>query len=245
LEIASQILKYIPSGDSAFIIKVDNEISPEINQTIRKLLVRIEQERIEGVVDFIPSYNELLVCYDPLIIGYRKLLDRLRLIDREIDSVKLPESSVIQIPVYYGDDFGPDLNEVADFNSLSIDEVIGIHSSTNYLVYMLGFTPGFCYLGGMDARIATPRKHSPRIKIPAGAVGIADKQTGIYPIESPGGWQLIGQTPLKLFDPERKPEFLIQPGDFIRFVPVSIDEFKRMTNEVREGIYKLEKSNCT
>ncbi|RPH32177.1 MAG: 5-oxoprolinase subunit PxpB [Bacteroidales bacterium] len=242
---ASQILKYIPSGDSAFIIKVDNEISPEINQTIRKLLVRIEQERIEGVVDFIPSYNELLVCYDPLIIGYRKLLDRLRLIDREIDSVKLPESSVIQIPVYYGDDFGPDLNEVADFNSLSIDEVIGIHSSTNYLVYMLGFTPGFCYLGGMDARIATPRKHSPRIKIPAGAVGIADKQTGIYPIESPGGWQLIGQTPLKLFDPERKPEFLIQPGDFIRFVPVSIDEFKRMTNEVREGIYKLEKSNCT
>lgn len=245
MEIASQILKYIPSGDSAFIIKVDNEISPEINQTIRKLLVRIEQERIEGVVDFIPSYNELLVCYDPLIIGYRKLLDRLRLIDREIDSVKLPESSVIQIPVYYGDDFGPDLNEVADFNSLSIDEVIGIHSSTNYLVYMLGFTPGFCYLGGMDARIATPRKHSPRIKIPAGAVGIADKQTGIYPIESPGGWQLIGQTPLKLFDPERKPEFLIQPGDFIRFVPVSIDEFKRMTNEVREGIYKLEKSNCT
>jgi len=244
LEASNHIFNYIPSGDSAFIIKVGDEISPDVNQTIRKLLVRIEQEEIEGIIDFIPSYNELMICYNPLIIGYRKLLEKLRSIDKEIDSIKLPESSIIHIPVYYCDDYGPDLQEVADFNHISIEEVIRIHSSLDYLVYMLGFTPGFCYLGGMDERIATPRKQSPRIKIPAGAVGIADKQTGIYPIESPGGWQLIGRTPLKLFDSNRKPEFLIQPGDFIRFIPVTIDEFNKITVEVSEGVFKPSESNC-
>lgn len=235
------MLQYIPSGDSAFIIKAGNEISEEINRTIRKLLIRIEQEQIDGVIDFIPSYNELMVCYEPSIIGYRKLLEKLKSIETNIDSIVLPESSTIYIPVLYGGEYGPDLNEVADFNSISEADAIKIHTSTNYLIYMLGFTPGFCYLGGMDNRIATPRKQNPRLKIPAGAVGIADRQTGIYPIESPGGWQLIGQTPLKLFNPKAKPEFLVNVGDYIQFYPISQDEYFKIKNEVEEGTYQVKK----
>lgn len=243
MEKDKDIFKYIPLGDSAFIIKAGEEISVEVNRTIRKLLVRIEQEKIEGIVDFIPSYNELMVCYNPSVTGYRKLLDTLQSIDKGVESITLPTASIIHVPVLYGDEFGPDLNEVANFNSISEEDVVKIHTSTSYLVYMLGFTPGFCYLGGMDERIVTPRKHSPRLKIPAGAVGIADKQTGIYPIESPGGWQLIGQTPLKLFDPIRKPEFLIQPGDYIKFIPISKNEFVKIASEVSFGNYVVAKSN--
>jgi inhibitor of KinA len=234
-------LKYIPSGDAAFIIKAGNEISVEVNQVIRKLLIRIEAERIPGITGIIPSYNELLIIYDPFVTGYRDLLARLHSLEHDAETAVLPETETIEVPVLYGGETGPDLAEVAEANRLTEEEVIHIHSSGHYLVYMLGFTPGFCYLGGMDDRIATPRKPSPRLKIPAGAVGIAGKQTGIYPIESPGGWQLIGGTPLKLFDPERNPEFLFQPGDFIRFVPVSREEYAQVAEAVRLGSYVLKR----
>jgi KipI family sensor histidine kinase inhibitor len=234
--------QYIPSGDSAVIIKAGDEISEEINLTVRKLLARIENENIIGVIDFIPSYNELMICYDLSIISCRKLLDTLRTLESDIDAIHLPESSVIHIPVLYGGESGPDLKEVAALNKLSEEEVVKIHSSSSYKVYMLGFTPGFCYLGGMDQRIATHRKQSPRLIIPAGAVGIAEKQTGIYPIESPGGWQLIGKTPLRLFDPGNKPEFLIQAGDYIKFYPITEYEFTDILKEVNKGVYRVNKS---
>lgn len=233
------MFQYFPSGDSAFIIKAGNVISEEINSTIRKLLIRIENERIDGIKDFIPSYNELLICYDPVIVSFKELLVFLRSLEPDIENIELPVSSAIHVPVLYGGEYGPDLDHVAEFNSLSEDEVISIHCSKSYLVYMLGFTPGFCYLGGMDERIGTPRKISPRLKIPAGAVGIADKQTGIYPIESPGGWQLIGKTPLRLFDPGKKPEFLFSPGDHIQFYRVTENEFKAISDEVAGGFYRL------
>jgi len=236
------MFQYIPSGDSAVIIKAGDEISEEINLTVRKLLVRIEHENIIGVIDFIPSYNELMICYDPSIISSRKLLDTLRTLETNIDTIELPESEIIHVPVFYGSQSGPDLNEVASRNNLSEEEVVKIHTSGSYKVYMLGFTPGFCYLGGMDQRIATPRKQSPRLIIPAGAVGIAEKQTGIYPIASPGGWQLIGKTPLRLFDPAKKPEFLIQAGDYIKFYPITEYEFKDILKEVNEGVYRVNKS---
>jgi len=229
---------YIPSGDTAFIVKAGNDISEEINSLIRKYLLQIEAENIMGIVDFIPSYNELLICYEPAVIGYQKLLTILKSVEGKINISELPPSNLILVPVFYDGEFGPDLNEVAECNSLSVDEVIEIHTSQNYLVYMLGFTPGFCYLGGMDQRIATPRKQTPRMKIPAGAVGIADKQTGIYPIESPGGWQLIGRTPLKLFDPDMKPEFLFHAGDFIRFYAVDRDEYEAILNDVTNNTYQ-------
>lgn len=231
------MFQYFPSGDSALIIKAGNEISLEINQKIRALLSKIEQENISGIVDFIPSYNELMVCYDPLTISFNNLLSKIKHLSNNLEELSFLHSSTIVIPVVYGGDFGPDLNEVAEFSKLSPEEVIKIHCSTIYHVYMLGFTPGFCYLGGMDQRISTPRKHSPRLKIPAGAVGIAEQQTGIYPIQSPGGWQLIGQTPVKLFDPLRKLVFLIEPGDKLQFVPITKDRFDEISEEIDAGTY--------
>ncbi len=238
-------LKYIPSGDLAFIIKAGDEISEEINRTVRKLLIRLEEEKISGITDFIPSYNELMVCYDPSVLDYRQLPDIFRSYTADLDAMELPEEYVIHVPVLYGGEYGPDLQYVAEYNSLAEDEVIEIHSSSACLVYMLGFTPGFCYLGGMDQRIATPRRETPRLKIPAGSVGIADGQTGIYPIESPGGWQIIGKTPVRLFNPDHKPEFLFNAGDYVQFFSVTVDEYKHILDEVSEGIYQVRRTKKT
>jgi KipI family sensor histidine kinase inhibitor len=238
-------LKYIPSGDSAFIIKAGYEISEEVNRTVRKLLIRLEEEKISGITDFIPSYNELMVCYDPSVMDYRQLPDIFRSCTADLDTMELPEEDVIHVPVLYGDEYGPDLQYVAEYNDLAEDDVIEIHSSSVCLVYMLGFTPGFCYLGGMDQRIATPRRETPRLKIPAGSVGIAGDQTGIYPIESPGGWQIIGKTPVRLFSPDQKPEFLFNAGDYIQFFPVTENEYKHILDEVSEGIYQVRRTKKT
>jgi len=232
-------LKYIPSGDSAFIIKAGDVISEEVNLVVRKLLKRLEEENIPGVTDFIPSYNELMVCYDPAKISFRRLLETLRACAADPAAILLPAPEVVHVPVLYGGEAGPDLHHVAEHNRLAAPDVITIHTSADCLVYMLGFTPGFCYLGGMDKRIATPRQETPRLKIPAGSVGIAGEQTGIYPMESPGGWQLIGRTPLRLFNPDSKPEFLFSAGDYIRFYPVDRDEYERIAAAVAEGTYQV------
>jgi len=237
------MIQYIPSGDSAFIVKTGIDISVETNGDVRKLLHLIENENIGGIIDYIPSYNELMICYDPSIIGYKKLLKILRSLAARLEEIELPESAVIHVPVLYGGEYGPDLQEVADHNHLKIEEVINIHHSATYLIYMIGFTPGFCYLGGMDQRIATPRKKTPRLEIPAGSIGIAGVQTGIYSIVSPGGWQLIGQTPLRLFDPAIKPEFSFEAGDLIKFYPVSEGEFNGIEKDVIEGVYKVTRKN--
>jgi KipI family sensor histidine kinase inhibitor len=236
------MLKYIPSGDSAFIIKAGDTISEEVNQTVRRLLVRLEDEKIIGITDFIPSYNELMVCYDPLVTGYRQMVDALRASEADLDMVRLPDPFVVHVPVLYGGGMGPDLQYVAEYCDMSPDDVIRIHTSASYLVYMLGFTPGFCYLGGMDQRIATPRKESPRLKITAGAVGIADRQTGIYPVESPGGWQLIGRTPLRLFMPDSNTPFLFRAGDYIRFYPVTEEEYNNISSEVGHGTWEVKRT---
>ncbi len=235
-------LKYIPSGDSAFIIKAGDVISEEVNLTVRKLLKRLEEAKIAGITDFIPSYNELMVCYDPAVTGYKELLEIFKQCASDLSVMTLPAADVIHVPVLYGGEYGPDLHYVAEFNSLSEDDVITIHSSVACLVYMLGFTPGFCYLGGMDRRIATPRLETPRLKIPAGSVGIAGEQTGIYPLESPGGWQLIGRTPLRLFNPDARPEFLFTAGDYIRFYPVDQGEYARIAAAVAEGIWQVRRT---
>ncbi|HUW93396.1 MAG TPA: 5-oxoprolinase subunit PxpB [Bacteroidales bacterium] len=236
------MLQYIPSGDSAFIIKAGDDISEEVNRTVRKLLVRLENLKIEGVTDFIPSYNELMICYDPAVSGYRHILGILRACCAEIDDLELPDTFVVDVPVLYGGEYGPDIQDVADHNYLLPQDVVKIHSSATYLVYMLGFTPGFCYLGGMDKLIATARREVPRLKIPAGSVGIAGNQTGIYPLESPGGWQLIGKTPLQLFTPQKKPEFLFSAGDRIRFFPITEEEFETVSEEVKNEVYNLKRT---
>jgi len=233
------MFKFKISGDSALIISGGDVISEEINRSIRKFMAAVNLQNINGIIDLIPSYNELMVCYDPLIISLSDLLARMPEIEKNIDSVGLPPAMVFNIPVLYGGEGGPDISEVAFSNNISEDDVINIHSSGTYLVYMLGFTPGFCYLGGLDSRICTPRKKDPRIRIPAGSIGIAENQTGIYPVESPGGWQLIGLTPVRLFDPGRNPEFLIGAGDYIKFFPVNESEYNSIKSDVSSGTYNV------
>lgn len=219
------MFRIIPSGDAAFIIKTGDDISVSANTEVRRLMSFLEKENVRGITDFIPSYNELMVCYDPAVSGYRDILNDLRRSEGELFKMQLPEPDHITVPVVYGGEWGPDLKNIAEVTGLPEEEIISIHCGTEYLVYMLGFTPGFCYLGSVDERIAVARHTTPRLKIPKGSVGIAGSQTGIYPSESPGGWQIIGRTPIELFDPERNPAFVFSPGDKVRFKGITVEEY--------------------
>lgn len=229
--------RFLPMGDGALVMEFANEISKEVNARIRQTTKAIEKT-IEGVIEVLPTYRSITIFYRPDQITYDELVTKLQTIkegNEEGDSL----SRRIEIPTVYGGEYGPDLAYVAQHASLSEEEVIRIHTGTDYLVYMLGFSPGFTYLGGLDARIATPRLESPRVKIPAGSVGIAGSQTGMYPSESPGGWQLIGRTPLKLYDPKKEPPVFIQAGDYIRYVAITESEYAEIEEQVNAGRYQV------
>jgi len=231
--------RFLPAGDKALVIEFGDSISPEVNKKVRNMFVTIEKSKLDEILEMVPTYRSLLVYYDPLKAKFYELCKKLREFEEKLSDVDLEPARVVEIPTIYGGEYGPDIEFVASYNNLSVDEIIEIHSSRNYLVYMLGFTPGFPYLGGMSEEIATPRLKNPRTKIPAGSVGIAGKQTGIYPIDSPGGWQLIGRTPVKLFDPFAEPPVLLNSGDYVRFVPVDEREYKSILNQVKENRYKV------
>jgi inhibitor of KinA len=228
------------AGEQGLVVEFGNVISPQVNACVRRLASRMCQSRIEGVIELVPTYRSLLVYFDPLRLArpdLSRMIERLLAVEEEADKGGKDKVRIIRVPVRYGGEFGPDLDHVAEHNGLSVEEVVAIHSSRPYLVYMLGFTPGFAYLGGMSPRIATPRLEKPRTKIPRGSVGIANKQTGIYPIESPGGWRLIGRTPLKPFSPESARPFLFAPGDCLQFEPISAEEFDTIGRQVQAGSY--------
>lgn len=230
-------VKILTAGDSSVLIEFGKEISPEINAKITALVHLMKEQHIEGVVDMIPAFSSLLINYDPRVVTHGKMKRRLeKLLKLEVQE---EESGVriIEIPVCYGGEYGPDLENIAKNAGLSTDEVIAIHSSRDYLIYMLGFLPGFSYLGGLDERIHTPRLANPRIRIPAGSVGIGGSQTGIYPLDSPGGWQLLGLTPVKTYDPQRETPILFEAGDYIRFVPVTETQFMEIKEQVDAGTY--------
>ena len=230
--------KFLPAGDRAVTVELADAISPEINTKIRELCVVLDRERVPGIVDLVPTYRSLMVCYDPVQIGLSELQDRILNLS-EVKHVILPPPRVLQIPVRYGGEHGPDMEFVARHTGLSPDEVATIHSSTDYLVYMMGFNTGFPYLGGMSAKIAAPRLETPRTRIPPGAVGIAQQQTGIYPVESPGGWRIIGRSPVRLFDPTREPPVAVEAGDFMRFVPIDEQRYREIEEHVQSGTYRL------
>lgn len=198
------------------------------NQVIHANVGLLKQSLLPGVRDIVPTYGSLTIVYDPNQLDYFQVEDWLltHLSSSAEVTRKVPET--VEIPVVYGGDYGPDLGFVAQHNHLTEAEVIRIHSERIYPVYMMGFTPGFPYLGGLDPAIATPRLKEPRQLIRAGSVGIANKQTGVYPQPTPGGWQLIGWTPLKLFDITKASPCLIGPGNLVRFVPISIEEAERV-----------------
>ena len=234
-----QRARFLPAGDKALAVELGDGISPEINRRVRDFFLAIEKQRIEGIVELIPTYRSILVHYDPLRLNLSELEERLRDLEEHTDTAEVSMPKVVEFPLVYGGEYGPDLGYVAGHNGLSEEEVIAIHSGDDYLVYAMGFTPGFPYMGGMSEKIATPRLQSPRTSISAGSVGIAERQTGVYPIASPGGWQLIGRTPLRLFDPDRHPPALVDPGDYVRFLRVDEGTFLDIQRQVLAGSYQV------
>jgi inhibitor of KinA len=231
--------RYLVAGDAALVVEFGEAIDPAINRRVRELFLATERAGLEGIRDLVPTYRSLLVSYDPLLTTFDALRARLSQIEAHLADAPVPPPRVVEIPTAYGGEFGPDLAFVAAHNHLAEADVVAIHAGTDYLVYMMGFSPGFTYLGGMSERIATPRLKTPRTAIPAGSVGIAQQQTGIYPVESPGGWQLIGRTPVVLFDPSRTPPVVVEAGDYIRFVPVTRNEYSSVQDEIRQGTWTL------
>lgn len=227
--------KYLICGDSAINMEFGNVISEEVNKKIKAVTTLIENSKISGINELVPTYRSLMIHYNPLIVEYEELVSLLKRIEENINNIEVPLPEIIEIPVLYGGQYGPDIENVAKHNNLSVEEVINIHTSAKYLIYMLGFTPGFPYLGGMDKRIATPRLSSPRTKIPAGSVGIAGEQTGIYPIQSPGGWQLIGSTPIDIFNPERQNPILLKSGNYIVFKSIDEEEYVKIKLSQKGG----------
>lgn len=221
-------VRFLISGDCAVTVEFGNEISEKINSDIRAYMMALEKSGISGIIEAVPTYRSVTVHYDPGIVRYHQLVEQLKKLLNGIDKSSLPQGEVIEIPVLYGGEEGPDIRLVAEHNGISVEEVINIHTSGLYLIYMLGFTPGFTYLGGMSDKIATPRLTVPRVSIPAGSVGIADSQTGIYPLQSPGGWQLIGRTPVRMYDPDRAEPILPKAGQYIKFYAIDRDEYDRI-----------------
>lgn len=233
-----QEIKILTAGDSSLLIEFGDEISPQINQKITATVQLMKEQHIEGVVDIIPAFCSLLINYDPRVVTFDELEARMKNLVKVDIKAESGKKKIFEIPVCYGGEYGPDIENIAQHAGLSVEEVIQIHSSRDYLIYMLGFLPGFTYLGGLDERIHTPRLANPRVKINAGSVGIGGSQTGIYPLDSPGGWQLMGMTPVKTYDPDREVPILVEAGDYIRFVPVSEEEYHRIKELVDQGKYE-------
>lgn len=218
-----------PVGDRAISIDFGQVIDPKINRHIRQTIERIKALQLEGIIELVPTYCALLVEYDAMQYSYSEICNIIEpTLDEGMTDTTNELVTVVEVPTVYGGEFGPDLSFVASHNHLSEAEVISIHSGTDYLVYMLGFIPGFTYLGGMDPRIATPRLSSPRTLIPAGSVGIAGEQTGTYPSDSPGGWQIIGRTPVTMYDMSKAQAALLNAGDYVRYVPIDESELHRI-----------------
>jgi len=235
----SQYPRFLPVGDRALSVELGDSISEVTNRRVHNLSREILRLVAPGVLDVVPTYRSLMVYYDPLSISYADLTSRLGEMEGSLGEGETVAPRLVEIPTIYGGEYGPDIGAVAEHNGISEEEVIRTHSGTDYLVYMMGFLPGFPYLGGMSERIATPRLQTPRPSIPAGSVAIAERQTGIYPVESPGGWRLIGRTPISLFDPGREPPVQIEPGDYLRFVPVDESEYADIQSRMRAGTYAL------
>ena len=232
--------RFLPAGDAAIVVELGDAISPAINRRVRSLSLALENGTVPGVFDFLPTYRSVLVYYDPLSASPAAVQSQIARLLQSPAAEAAANPRVALIPTLYGGDMGPDIGFVASHAGISEQEVVDIHSATDYLIYMMGFSPGFAYLGGLDERLITPRLESPRTQIPAGAVGIAESQTGVYPVASPGGWQLIGRTPLRLFDPARNPPALLSAGDYVRFTPLADRaEYDALLRQVDAGDYRI------
>ncbi|WP_047983627.1 5-oxoprolinase subunit PxpB [Ornithinibacillus californiensis] len=223
------------AGDRAILVVFGDELNEVTSKKVRKLAELVDGQKILGIEEVILGYTSLLVNYNPIKISYTSLQTTLDNLILQINLTENESSKTIEIPVLYGGNLGPDLPEVARLNNLKEADVIQIHTESEYTVYFLGFTPGFPFLGGMSKKIATPRLENPRKRIEAGSVGIAGYQTGIYPVNSPGGWRLIGRTPISLYDPNTKNPFLLSPGDIIKFKSITKEVYEELVKTTKKG----------
>ena len=212
--------RFLLAGDAALVIEFGAEIDTAINRRVHALARVLAEHPQPGLGEAVPTYRSLLLHYDPLQLSHAQVVALASEALQACEEAPPPEPRLIEIPTIYGGERGPDIAFVAEHSGLAVEDVVRLHSEATYTVYMLGFTPGFPYLGGLPENLATPRLETPRQRVPAGSVGIAGAQTGVYPLATPGGWRLIGWTPAALFDPTRTPPALLQPGDRVRFVPV-------------------------
>ncbi len=225
--------KIEPMGDRCLMVEFGQRVDPQINRTVHAFAGQLLAEPIDGVTDVVPAFTTVAVHYRPEALaepGGRELPHRrlTRILEAMLArgvASRSGEQRTVEIPVCYGGEFGPDLDEVAARCALAPEQVIELHCASAHVVYMLGFAPGFPYMGGLDPKLAMPRRSTPRVRIPAGTIAIAREQSAVYTFETPGGWNLIGRTPLALFTPRSDPPTLLQPGDRVRFVPISREAF--------------------
>src|SRR5271167_2427845 len=222
-------MKIIPASDSSLLVVFGNAISPELHERVIALFRALQARHDPRIRNLHPGYASLLIDFDPLRLTHNELTSLVQQLASGCDAAVERRASLVTIPVCYDINFGPDLLDVAQHAGIPVEEVVRLHSSPTYLVYFLGFSPGFVYLGGLPEVLHTPRLATPRPSIAGGSVGIAGSQTGIYPVDSPGGWKLIGRTPLKMFDPEAAPPTRLQPGDSMKFSPIDRATFEDMT----------------
>ena len=224
-------LRFLPCGDSAMTVEFSSDMNERTNRQIRYVAAALAEKGVKGISECVPTFCSLTVYYDPFRISAKKIKSTILSIMAGYREDAGETRRVFLIPVCYDGQHAPDMEDVCKLTGLTKEQVISIHAGTDYLLYMLGFLPGFPYLGGMDKRIEDPRLDSPRTTIPVGAVGIGGKQTGIYPLASPGGWRLIGRTPVKVYDPQREDPIVYRAGDYIRFCPITEAEFDKIAAE--------------
>ena len=233
-------VKFFPAGDHAMVVEFGSIIAENSNQKVHALAGWLEEQQIEGVVELLPTFRSLMIYYDCHVVSFEQLKRKVSEFDDTKVSAGAEKKKITKVPCCYGARFGSDLHDMEKILGIDKDEIIRIHSSVCYKIYMLGFLPGFVYLGGLDKRIEVPRLSSPRVKINPGSVGIGGNQTGVYPVASPGGWRLIGGTPLDFYDPDREKPILCNAGEYIRFVPIHIDEYYDIRHLVLKGQYEPE-----
>ena len=227
----AQQFRLLPLGDAALTVEFGNEINPMLNARVIAFAEVVRAQTWKGVLDVVPTYRSVTIHVDPLCLDLNSLMNRLLNLPFALTQETTLSGTHHTIPVLYGGECGPDLEDVAAHAKISGAELIRLHSSVPYRVYMLGFSPGFPYLGSLPEALAISRLATPRTRVPTGSVGIADRQTGIYPTASPGGWRLIGRTPIELYSPRKTTPFLLSPGDIVRFVPITAQEFDRLLRE--------------
>ncbi|MDW8542325.1 5-oxoprolinase subunit PxpB [Staphylococcus sp. KG4-3] len=230
-------------NEQTIMIYFEAQINHEIFNKVQQIRQYIINQKHPAIIDIVPSYRAIMLSIDIAQCDVNQLVEELKLdqSDNKLEAHTRGEAKQINIPVFYGGEYGQDLNEVASYNNLSEEEVVQLHTENTYLIYMLGFMPGFPFLGGLNPQLHTPRRQEPRTSIPAGSVGIANNQTGLYPMESPGGWQIIGRTPIRVFDINRSPMCLYNSGDTIKFYSIDEETFKHIQQSQLQDDFEISK----